>query len=114
MLDVSVPPHFSISPSRHRPDPDSSLSAFRISAFQRFSVSVFQHLSFQFLLSAFPISAFPQVPHDAHRTSSNLRFDLKNAREVKMLGRYNDAELARRLRRGKGQVRRQQIALIAP
>ena len=61
-FQLSASQLFSVSPSRHRPGPD-------------FSVSVFQHLSFQFLLSAFPISAFPQVPHDAHRTSSNLRSD---------------------------------------
>jgi hypothetical protein len=53
--------------------------------FQHFSISAFQclPLNFCFLLSkfllfprtAFSISAFPQAPHDAHRSSSNLRSD---------------------------------------
>jgi hypothetical protein len=47
MLDVSAfcPPHFSISPSRHRPDPDFSLQLFPSDRFQHFSISAFQLFS---------------------------------------------------------------------
>ena len=68
---------FSVSPSRHRPGPGFSLSAFApvgpLSAFcfPNFCFSLRPLSAFQF--SAFQL--FGVAPHDAHRSSSNLRLD---------------------------------------
>jgi hypothetical protein len=69
---------FQLSGFIPHPSPNFLLSQFFLSLSPLVVISVTFHASRftpHFSLSVFSISAFPQVPHDAHSSSSNFRVD---------------------------------------